>query len=167
MVRKMMEAQGFVFCHASEETAEEGCVGSEPAATQGASAGDGSSLQIRGQLNMTIPSELVPHCPKCGKPMSMNLRADNTFVEDEGWHRAAERYDNFLRTRENTHILYLELGVGYNTPGIIKYPFWQMTLQNPKAVYACLNYGEALCPGEIERQSICIDGDIGDILEKI
>jgi NAD-dependent SIR2 family protein deacetylase len=120
-----------------------------------------------GIWKMTIPTELVPHCPKCGKTMSMNLRADNTFVEDEGWHQAAERYENFLRARKNKHILYLELGVGYNTPGIIKYPFWQMTMENPKAVYACINYGEAASPGEIEQQSICIDGDIGEIIDEI
>jgi NAD-dependent SIR2 family protein deacetylase len=119
------------------------------------------------QKDMKIPSALVPICPHCGKPLTTNLRADDAFVQDEGWYRAAEQYDNFLRTRENLHILYLELGVGYNTPGIIKYPFWQMTMKNPKAVYACVNYGEALAPGEIEHQSICIDGDIGEVLTKI
>ena len=89
------------------------------------------------------------------KPMTMNLRADDTFVEDEGWHKAATRYNDFLRTRKNQKILFLELGVGFNTPGIIKYPFWQMTIQNTKAIYACLNYGDAAAPGEIEKQSIC------------
>jgi hypothetical protein len=88
-------------------------------------------------------------------------------VEDEGWHRAAERYENFLRTRRHQHILYLELGVGYNTPGIIKYPFWQLTAENPRAVYACLNYGDAFSPKEIAQQSICIDGDAGSILEQL
>jgi len=116
------------------------------------------------QKEMRIPSELLPICPHCGKPLTMNLRADHKFVEDEGWHRAAERYNNFLRTRKDRHILFLELGVGYNTPVIIKYPFWQMTAGNRKAVYACLNKGEAVCPDEIKKQSICIDGDIGDIL---
>ena len=115
-------------------------------------------------LKMAIPSELIPYCPKCGKPQTMNLRSDNTFVEDEGWHFAAERYDNFLRTRRNQWILYLELGVGYNTPGIIKYPFWQMTAKNRKAVYSCVNFGEVECPKEIEKQSICIDSDIGEVL---
>ena len=116
------------------------------------------------QKDMRIPSELLPVCPHCGKPLTMNLRADNTFVEDEGWHKAAERYGNFLRTRKNMRILFLELGVGYNTPGIIKYPFWEMTAENPKAVYACINYGEAACPKEIAHQSICIEGDIGKVL---
>ena len=119
------------------------------------------------QEDMRVPSELLPVCPHCGEPMAMNLRSDNRFVEDEGWHRAAERYENFLRTRKNMSILFLELGVGYNTPGIIKYPFWQMTAENPKAVYVCINYGEAVCPGEIKRQAICIDGDIGMVLNDL
>jgi NAD-dependent SIR2 family protein deacetylase len=122
---------------------------------------------VEQQKNMRIPSELLPVCPHCGKPLTTNLRADSTFVEDEGWHQAAERYENFLRVRKNWHILYLELGVGYNTPGIIKYPFWQMTMKNKNAVYACVNYGEASCPREISRQSICIDGDIGEVLVKL
>lgn len=119
------------------------------------------------QKDMRIPSELLPVCPHCGKPLTMNLRADNKFVEDEGWHMAAERYSNFLRTRKDLRILFLELGVGYNTPGIIKYPFWQMTEENPRAIYACINYGEAACPHEIKKQSICIDGDIGEILKNL
>lgn len=116
------------------------------------------------QRDMKIPAELIPKCPKCGKPLTMNLRSDDKFVEDEGWHLAAERYENFLRTRENQKILFLELGVGYNTPVIIKYPFWQMTAQNSEAVYACVNYGEAVCPKEIDEQAICIDRDIGEML---
>lgn len=103
----------------------------------------------------------------CGRPMTMNLRADDTFAEDEGWHQAAGRYENFLRTRQGQKILFLELGVGFNTPGIIKYPFWQMTARNPNTVYACINQGQALCPQEIEKQAICIDGDIGEILRSI
>lgn len=116
------------------------------------------------QKDMKIPSELVPHCPRCGTPMSMNLRADDTFVEDEGWHAAAQRYTDFLRRHEEQHILFLELGVGGNTPVIIKYPFWRMTYQNPKAVYACVNLSEAYCPKEIQKRAICIDGDIGKLL---
>ena len=116
---------------------------------------------------MLIPTELVPRCPKCGRPMTMNLRADETFVQDEGWYRAAERYDEFLRRHENLHILFLELGVGYNTPAIIKYPFWQMTAKNPKAVYACLNFGEAFCPEQIRPQAICMDADIGQVLHSL
>lgn len=128
-------------------------------------AADGSLIvSQKKKLLGTIPSELIPVCPHCGRPLTMNLRADATFVEDEGWHRAAERYENFLRTRKNTKILFLELGVGYNTPGIIKYPFWQMTARNPQAMYACLNYDEAFAPDEIRKQSVCISGDIGEIL---
>lgn len=117
---------------------------------------------IARQEEMKIPSELVPRCPVCGASMSMNLRADDTFVEDEGWHAATGRYQQFLRSRRQQSVLFLELGVGYNTPGIIKYPFWQMTAENSKAIYACINDGQAVCPKEIEGQSICINGDIGE-----
>ncbi len=115
-------------------------------------------------ITMKIPTELIPKCPDDGSDVTMNLRADDSFVEDEGWHRASAAYSDFLRRHENLHVLYLELGVGANTPVIIKYPFWQMTMTNDKSVYACLNYGEAFCPGEIEDRSICIDGDIGEVL---
>ena len=117
------------------------------------------------QNSMKIPGELVPHCPVCGAPMSMNLRADGSFVEDSGWHKAARRYEEFLRRHEGMRVLFLELGVGGNTPGIIKYPFWRMTYQNPRAVYACVNLGEAWAPKEIAERSVCIDGDIGETLE--
>lgn len=119
------------------------------------------------ELKMKIPTILIPKCPDDGSDVTMNLRADDSFVEDEGWHRASAAYANFLRRHENLHVLYLELGVGANTPVIIKYPFWQMTLANEKAVYACINYGEAFCPGEIADRSICMDGDIGDVLMKM
>ena len=120
-----------------------------------------------GEISMRIPTDLIPVCPDDGSAVTMNLRADNSFVEDEGWHKASAAYADFLHRRENLHVLYLELGVGANTPVIIKYPFWQMTLANRKAVYACLNYGEAFCPNEIEERSICIDGDISDIILSI
>lgn len=119
------------------------------------------------ESNMHVPADLLPVCPHCGRPLTMNLRADEKFVEDEGWHRAAERYADFLRTRGGQHILLLELGVGYNTPVIIKFPFWQMTKQNPKAVYACINTGDAVCPRDIEKQAICIDADIAEVLRKL
>ena len=116
------------------------------------------------QEDMQIPTELLPVCPHCGKPLTMNLRSDDKFVEDEGWHQAAERYENFLRTRAGGKILFLELGVGYNTPVIIKYPFWRMTAKNPNAFYACINQGQAVCPPEIQRQSVCIHADIGAVI---
>ena len=122
---------------------------------------------VKRQKDMKIPTELLPVCPHCGKPLTMNLRCDDTFVEDEGWHRAAERYENFLRTRADGKILFLELGVGYNTPVIIKYPFWQMTAKNPNAIYACINQGQAVCPQDIQRQAICINIDLGNALQEL
>ena len=119
---------------------------------------------VKRQKDMKVPTELLPTCPHCGKPLTMNLRSDNKFVEDEGWHRAAERYENFLRTRAGQKILFLEFGVGYNTPVIIKYPFWQMTAKNPNAIYACINQGQAVCPQEIEQRSICMNADVGYIV---
>ncbi len=123
---------------------------------------------IRGMVNeqkdMRVPSELIPVCPHCGKPLVMNLRADDKFVEDDGWREAAKRYESFLQTRSGRRILFLELGVGYNTPVIIKYPFWRMTKQNQNAIYACVNRGEAVCPGEIAKRSVCIDRDIEKVL---
>ena len=120
-----------------------------------------------GKVLMSIPSDLVPTCPVDGSKVVMNLRSDDSFVEDEGWRRASEAYSDYLYEHRNLHVLYLELGVGSNTPVIIKYPFWQMTASNPKAVYACINYGEAYSIRQIEKQSICIDGDIGIVLKKM
>lgn len=142
-VRKMVEAQGI--------TVES----------------DGSLTLPETGLKTEVPSELVPHCPHCKKPMTMNLRCDDSFVEDAGWHDAAERYAEFIRRHEGLKVLFLELGVGYNTPGIIKYPFLRMTARNPKATYACINKGQAITMEEIKDRSICIDGDIGGVLGKI
>lgn len=116
------------------------------------------------QKEMKIPTELIPRCPVCGKPMTMNLRSDSTFVQDEGWYAAAGRYQDFLRRHKGKRVLFLELGVGGNTPAIIKYPFWQMTLQNRRATYACINQNEAYAPPQIAARSICIPADIGDAL---
>lgn len=116
------------------------------------------------QKDMKIPSRLVPRCPVCGKPMTVNLRCDGTFVQDRGWYAANARYEKFVHKYKDARILFLELGVGGNTPAIIKYPFWRLTSRNPKAVYACINYGEAFCPPQIRRQSVCIDADIADVL---
>lgn len=119
------------------------------------------------QTDLKIPTELVPKCPVCGAPMTMNLRCDNFFVQDDGWYAAANRYKDFLRRHSNMHILFLELGVGANTPLIIKYPFWQMTAKNRQAIYACVNFGEAICPREIANQSLCINEDISAVLNAL
>ena len=140
-VRKMVAAQGFAFAKDGDLYVPDGI-----------------------KLKMEVPSELIPYCPHCHKPMSMNLRADDTFVEDAGWHHAAERYEEFLQSHRKQKVLFLELAVGYNTPSIVKYSFWRMTHDWPNATYACLNYGEAYAPDEIKRKSICVNGDIGEIL---
>lgn len=140
-VRKMVAAQGFAFSENGDLYVPDGI-----------------------KLKMEVPSELIPYCPHCHKPMSMNLRADDTFVEDAGWHHAAEQYEEFLQSHRNQKVLFLELAVGYNTPSIVKYSFWRMTHDWPNATYACLNYSEAYAPDEIKRKSICVNGDIGEIL---
>lgn len=128
---------------------------------------DAVRRMILEQKDMKIPTELIPKCPVCGASMTMNLHCDGTFVQDEGWYAASGRYDDFIRRHKETLILFLELGVGGNTPGVIKYPFWQMTRANPKAVYACVNYGEAYVTEEIAKRPICISADIGEILKTI
>lgn len=119
------------------------------------------------QRDMRIPSELVPRCPRCGKPLTMNLRSDDKFVQDEGWYAAAGRYEDFVRRHQGGAVLYLELGVGFNTPGIIKYNFWRQTAQNPNAFYVCVNKGQAAVPPEISKRSLCLDADIHVALNRI
>lgn len=141
LIRLMVEAQGYVLAPDGQLTVPENTI-----------------------LKTSVPSELVPHCPHCGKLLTMNLRCDDSFVEDADWHAAAERYSEFLRRHEGQKILFLELGVGGNTPVIIKYPFWRMTARNPNATYVCINKGEAVCPNEIAKQSLLFDGDIAAVL---
>lgn len=140
-VRKMVEAQGFEIMPAGELVLPKGMT-----------------------AKTSVPAELIPYCPECGKPLTMNLRCDDSFVQDEGWDMAAQRYSDFLRCHENGHVLYLEFGIGANTPVIIKYPFWRRVKENPHAVYANINYGEVYAPGEIAKRSILIDGDLCQVL---
>ena len=122
---------------------------------------------VEQQRDMRIPSELVPRCPKCGAPMTMNLRSDGTFVEDYGWHEAASRYVDFLNAHMDKRLLLLELGVGSNTPAIIKVPFQKLTAQNPSATYVCVNFGEASCPKAIENRAIVVNADLAEVLEAL
>ena len=144
IMRKMMLAQGFEIGENNELIIPEGR-----------------------EISMRIPTELIPYCPDDGEQMTMNLRSDDKFVEDEGWHQAAERYSEFLRRHEKLKVLFLEAAVGMNTPSIIKFQFWKIVNQWPDATYACLNYGEAYAPDEIINRSICINGDIREILMKL
>ena len=122
---------------------------------------------VNEQKDLRIPKSLIPHCPVCGEPMEMNLRSDDTFVEDDGWHQAAKRYHDFLQKHRKGKILYLELGVGMNTPGIIKYPFWRMSIENPEATLVSINLEEAFVPPEIAPQSIVISGDSREVLSAV
>ena len=148
IVKKMLISQGFGFKDSENKK-------------------DGEIIFPENPLKMEIPSELVPHCPVCGKPMSMNLRCDGTFVEDDGWHEAARRYQDFLEKHTNTRTLFLELGVGGNTPGIIKYPFWNFVYKNKNAFYVAVNMDGAETPAEIKTRSVLIKGDIFGIIKKL
>ncbi len=154
-------------CH--KATYDNEAIVKEMVLAQGFVVADDGSLQIptEGKIKMTVPTELIPLCPRCGEPMTTNLRADGSFVQDKGWYRASSHYDAFIKKYIDRKVVYLELGVGYNTPGIIKYPFWKMTYTNPKATYICLNYEDPFAPKEIEQQSICVSGDTHEILQKL
>ena len=121
----------------------------------------------QGTPALEVPGELIAHCPVCGRPMGLNLRSDDTFVEDEDWHRAAERYSAFVDRHAEGRIIYLEIGVGYNTPGIIKYPFWRLTWQNDHAEYIVLNAEEQPVPKDIENRTIQLIGDSDEIIREI
>ena len=144
IVEKMLEAQGFVRDNAGIFQLPEGKT-----------------------LKMSIPTELIPVCPDDGLPMTMNLRTDESFVEDTGWKMAVKRYQDFLHSHKGKHVLYWELGVGMNTPVIIKFPFWRYTEENPNAYYACLNLGEAGCSEKIVERSICLNADIDKVLRDL
>ena len=135
IIEKMLEAQGFIKVNGIYEVPKT-------------------------PLKMRIPTEFIPYCPDDGLPMNTNLRCDDTFVEDAGWHAACKRYNDFIDHHQQGRVLYLELGVGMNTPVIIKYPFWKMTKANPQARYISINKGEAYAPAEIASQSLCINDDI-------
>ncbi len=144
MVRDMVLSQGFIIRERNKMILPEGTIAA-----------------------MTVPTELLPRCPNCGRPFTMNLRSDDKFVEDEGWQNAAVEYEAWLTAHQHRKIIFLEIGVGYNTPGIIKYNFWQQVYQNPEATYACLNTEETRIPGEIADQAILISGDSGQVIREL
>lgn len=141
----------------------------EAMAAQGFVKDKDGKFQVPGnkRLSMEIPTSLIPKCPIDGSDVVMNLRSDDSFLEDDGWRRAALAYNKFIDDHDGQRVLYLELGVGHNTPGIIKYPFWRMTMDNEQAVYACINYDASFAPMEIAQRSICIEADIGHVLEEL
>lgn len=149
--------------HDNEETVRQMLI------SQGYTVGEDNRLSLPEGVTpkMEVPTELVPRCPICGRPMTMNLRSDDSFVEDEGWHRASERYQAFLEEHAGAKLLYWEIGVGNNTPVIIKYPFWRMTAKDPKAVYVCMSHSHAYAPQEIQKQSICMDGDANAVIQEL
>ena len=124
------------------------------------------------QRSMRIPSDLVPRCPVCGREMTTNLRSDDTFVEDDGWHAAAARYADFLRRTATARTLFLDLGTGWNTPGIIKIPFWRMTLQRPSARCASINLDPAPdlppdLPPDLASRTLHLSSDIAAALSTL
>lgn len=143
-VRAMLRAQGFTFALNGALLLPE----------------DGAPL-------MEVPAHLIPYCPDDGTEMTTNLRADEFFVEDAGWHAAAARYEDWLARSEGRRMLLLELGVGANTPGIIKYPFWRMTAARADVTFVSINKGMAYVPDAIAARSIVIDGDIAEVLREL
>ena len=144
MIRNMILAQGFIIGEHNELTLPEGKIASRH-----------------------IYTDLLPKCPNCGRPLTMNLRSDDKFVEDEGWQKAAVEYEVWLTAHQDKRVVFLEIGVGYNTPGIIKYSFWQQVYQNENAVYACLNMEKERIPKEIQERSILIAGDSHQIIQEL
>ena len=143
-IRKMVLAQGFTIGEHNELSLPEGT-----------------------EAGMNVPGDLLPKCPNCGRPLTMNLRSDSRFVEDEGWQEAAVEYEAWLTQNRDRKVVYLEIGVGYNTPGIIKYSFWQEVYRNKNAVYACLNMEEDRVPEEIAGRSILIGGDSARVIAEL
>lgn len=121
---------------------------------------------VKEQKDCAVPQYLLPVCPLCGAPMTTNLRCDDKFAEDDGWREARDRYHAFLDKAAGKNTLFLELGVGYDTPGVIKYPFWRMTAENPSARFISVNIGETFVPGEIADRSLVVKGDIHLLLSE-
>ena len=122
---------------------------------------------LKQDKNCHIPSDLVPYCPKCHEPMDVNLRKDEYFVEDTYWHQQSQNYENFIKKHKNQKILFIELGAGYNTPGIIRFPFEQMTYQMKDAHLIRVNLSFNSVPKEIENKSISFKEDAQSFITHI
>lgn len=111
-----------------------------------------------------IDSELIPYCPVCGEEMDLNLRKDNYFVEDKKWHQMNRNYYNFLKNIDGKFV-FLEIGVGFNTPTIIRYPFEQMTYNNEDATLIRLNLDYPNPIPENKDKTISFDENVEEILD--
>ena len=114
-----------------------------------------------------IPSKLVMKCPVCGGNMDMNLRKDANFVQDSNWYKASKRYEDFLDKIKNKNVVLLEIGVGFNTPGIIRFPFEQMTANNVKTTLIRINKDYPFPMLEIRNRTISFDEDTNKIIEDL
>ena len=122
---------------------------------------------LRNTKNCKIPSDLVMKCPVCGGNMDMNLRKDANFVQDENWYRQSEKYEDFLSRSKGKNVVLLEMGVGFNTPGIIRFPFEQMTANNVKTTLIRINKDYPNPMLEIKNKTISFDEDTNKIIEDL
>ena len=122
---------------------------------------------LKNTKDCKIPSNLVPKCPVCGGNMEMNLRKDANFVQDENWYKQDKRYGEFLNKSQDKNLLLLEIGVGFNTPGIIRFPFEQMVYNNIHTNLVRINKDYAFTNKEIENKTILFDEDVNTIIEDL
>lgn len=114
-----------------------------------------------------VPSYMVPKCPVCGGPMAMNLRCDRYFVEDEAWHNAERRFGDFIEECHNGEVALLELGAGFNTPTIVRFPFERMVRENKNMRLIRLNLNEAIVPESFGERAIGINRDMNESITDI
>lgn len=118
--------------------------------------------------DMTVPPEYLPVCPVCGGNMDVHVRKNGFFVQDEAWNKAAGRYEGFItRYAENRRVVLLELGIGYNTPAIIRFPFERITYRNPEATLVRLNAEYPAGPAETAARTISFTEDMNEVIGKL